>query len=596
MKTNKRATPKLTWNLGLLYKNPKDPQIEKDMQEIERVNELFAKKYLKKDFTKSSQVLLQALLDYEKLTEINSGSAWRYFALLQDINSEDTFANAMVTKIEQRMTLARNKTTFFLLRVGQISKNLQKKFLTDPKLKPFHYALKQIFSQSEYYLSESSEQMLNLLSQTSYDMWVDGQRKVLSQKTVFHNKQHIPLSQARSIMSELPKKQRIILDQKIITVLKEQAPFAEAEINAVVNYKKITDELRGYHDATEATRRAHQLDKKTLDALVDTVTKHFDIGHKFYRIHAKLLGEKQIGMYDRSVGIGTIKQNFDFQKSVDIVRSGLKKVDSVYVDIFDTFLKNGQIDVYPKIGKQSGAYCWGGGSNTEPTYVLLNHTNNIRSVETLAHEMGHAFHSELSKSLPPRYRRYTIATAEVASTFFEQLVSDELLNHLSEKESVYLLHNKIMGDIATIFRQIACYNFEKELHEGIRTHGQLSAREIAMLLQKHLKSYVGPAVQVTQDDGYFFVDWSHIRNFFYVSSYAYGQLISKAMYQIWKQDNSFADKLKQFLSAGGSDTPENIFKSIGIDTSKSSFWESGLAAIEQEVIELEKQCKKLKLI
>jgi oligoendopeptidase F len=588
----KTDTLKLTWNLGLLYKNPKDPQIEQDMQEIEKANNLFAKKYLKIDFIKTPILLAKALGDYEKLSEINSGKAWRYFALMQDIDSNDNYANAMVTKIEQRMTEARNKTAFFILRIGQISASQHKKFLTHKDLKPFKYQLEQIFLQSKYYLSEPEEQMLNLLSQTSYDMWVDGQRKVLSQKTVRYKNTDIPLAQARSLISELPKKQRVVLDQKITQVLKDQAPFAEAEINAIFNYKKITDEMRGYKSPTDATRFAHQLDEKTLDTLVNTVTKHFSIAHRFYKIHAKLLGEKKIGMYDRSVTIGNIKSQFDYTTAVDIVRSACNKVDKKYVEIFDTFLKNGQIDVYPKIGKQSGAYCWGGGSIHEP-YVLLNHTDNLRNVETLAHEMGHAFHSELSKILPPRYRRYTTATAEVASTFFEQLVSDELLKRVSVQESMYLLHSRILGDVSTVFRQIACYNFEKELHEKIRTHGQLSVQEIAKLLQKHLKSYLGPAVEVTEDDGYFFVDWSHIRNFFYVSSYAYGQLISKAMYQNWKQDVSFSEKLHQFLSAGGSDTPENIFKSIGIDTSKASFWESGLRAIEQEVVELEKMVKKL---
>jgi oligoendopeptidase F len=107
-------------------------------------------------------------------------------------------------------------------------------------------------------------------------------------------------------------------------------------------------------------------------------------------------------------------------------------------------------------------------------------------------------------------------------------------------------------------------------------------------MAKHLKSYMGPVVDVSDDDGYFYVYWSHIRRFFYVYSYAYGQLISKALYEKWKEDSSYADKIKQFLRAGESMSPEDIFKSIGIDTSKLGFFEAGLKSIEKDIARLEK--------
>jgi oligoendopeptidase F len=127
-----------------------------------------------------------------------------------------------------------------------------------------------------------------------------------------------------------------------------------------------------------------------------------------------------------------------------------------------------------------------------------------------------------------------------------------------------------------------------ELHEQIRKNGQVSKEDIAKLMTKHLKSYLGESVEVTDKDGYFYVLWSHIRRFFYVYTYAYGQIISRALYEKWKEDPSYAKKIKQFLSAGGSMSPEDIFKMIGIDTSKSSFFEAGLKGIEKDIAKLEK--------
>jgi oligoendopeptidase F len=253
------------------------------------------------------------------------------------------------------------------------------------------------------------------------------------------------------------------------------------------------------------------------------------------------------------------------------------------------YLNNGQIDVFPRLNKRSGAYCWGHPSL--PTFVLLNNVPSFDSVSTLAHEMGHAIHTELSKKQSIFYERYSTAAAEVASTLFENFVFDEVMTSLSPKERIIALHDHIADDMGTIFRQIAFFNFEMELHQMIRAEGFVGSEKIAKLMNKHLQSYIGPEFKLDPDDGLFWIRLSHIRSYFYVYTYAYGQLISKALYTKYQQDNRFIEKINQFLSAGGSDTPEHIFKSIGVDTTKPDFWKLGLESIERDITNLEKECK-----
>jgi oligoendopeptidase F len=589
----KESKYKTEWNLGLLYKNEKDPQIEKDVVATEKAISAFERKYKGKDFTSTAKKLTVALKDFESLKEATVQKPWRYFALKSDLNSDDSVASAAATRLEQRLSNASNKITFFTLTVGKIEKKKQKEYLNDTQLAPFKYSLERIFNRAEHTLSEKEEQLENLLSQTSYGMWVDGQQRVLSQQTVRFNNEDIPLPKALSILADLPARQRHELDNKISEVLKANSPFAEAEINAIFNYKKIMDELRGYKKPYSATVLGYENDEKTIESLVNLVTRYFSLSNRFYTMHAKLLGEKTVTMADRNTKIGKIDKKFDFDSSVKIVKDAFSRVGPEYAAVLDSFLEDGQIDVFPKKGKKGGAYCWGMG--TLPTVVLLNHTDDVRSVETLAHEMGHAIHTEYSKKQPPRYRQYSTATAEVASTFFEQLVTEELEKTLSEEEKIILLHNKILGDVSTIFRQIACFNFELELHNKIRSEGEVSRENIAKLLQKNLAAYVGKSVSVTADDGYFFVNWSHIRRFFYVYSYAYGQLVSRALYENWKKDHSYSEKIKQFLSAGRSMSPKDIFKSIGINTNEA-FFESGLKGIEADIKKLERLAKKYKKI
>ncbi|HAO64685.1 TPA: hypothetical protein DCQ44_01755 [Candidatus Taylorbacteria bacterium] len=316
------------------------------------------------------------------------------------------------------------------------------------------------------------------------------------------------------------------------------------------------------------------------------MTRHFPIFHRFYALKAKLLKMKMLTYADRSAKIGKTTSKYDFKKSVDVLSRAFASADPEFETILKRFVANGQVDVYSKKGKTGGAYC--SSSTGLPTYVLLNHVDSVGSVMTFGHEMGHAINSELSKKQTPLYENYTISVAEVASTLFENFVFEEIFKTLSEKEKIIALHDRIQDDISTIFRQIACFNFETELHRTIRLKGSLSKEEIGALLNKHMSAYLGPKFKLTELDGYFFVSWSHLRRFFYVYSYGYGQLISKALYKKYQEDKTYVSEIKKFLSTGGSKSPEDTFKDIGIDTSKPDFFVSGLKSIEEDIKRLEK--------
>lgn len=584
---------KTEWNLGLLYNNDKDPQIEKDIKKLELASTTFEKKYKDKDFTSTTKKFLEALREYEKLVGLNDGKALIYFILAKNTHTNDIEIAAKESLINQRLQKISNKIIFFEITIAKIPKERQGKYLNDLSLKHFSYFLKKVFDNAKYLLSEKEEKLLYLLYQTSKSMWVDANKKLLGEQTVSFKKKLIPLSEAVEIVRELPKEERRKLKRDINETLKSISFLAEGEINAVVNFKKVTDEERGYKNPFTSTILGYENDEREVLALVKSVEKHFSLSRRYYKLQAKLLGEQKITPADLYVKIGEIKKKFNFESAASITKDAFKKFGPEYADILDRYLTNGQIDVFPRKGKRSGGYCV---SNAElPTFVLLNHVENIRSVGVLAHEMGHSFHSELSRKNTPLYRDYTTSVAEVASTFFEQFVSDELDKYLSDEEKMILLHENIGNDIAGIMRQIACFNFEVELHERIRKEGRLSKEEMARIMNKHMSSYMGDAVEMAEEEGYIFVSWSHIRTYFYVYSYAYGYLVSKSLYQNWKKDNSYKKKIEQFLSAGGSMSPKDIFKSIGINTNEA-FFEAGLKGIEADIDKLEKLAKKYKKI
>ncbi len=590
----KKSTLKTEWDLTLLYKSISDPQIDADVQAIEKACADFSKKYSKNNtYTTDKVLLLKALKDYEKtLAIVGSSKPYSYPALMRDVDSANTKAQAKMNQVLNEVTKSMNNMVFFPLALGKIDTSIQKSVNADSNFKKYNYFLNSLWKKAKYQLSEDVEKVLALKSMPAHQMWVDTQAKLLSLQTIPYKKKQITLSMASVLIPELPKQERIALHKLVRAKLKEISFLAEAELNAIVADKKISDDLRGLTKPYSATILEFQNDEKTIESLVKAVTNNFPIAHRYLKLRAKVLGYKKLHPTDMGVPIGKIKSKFTYEKSVAIIRNTLSKISPQYEQIFNDFVTDGRIDVYSKKGKRDGGYCWSG--YNIPTYILLNWSESMRSITTLGHEMGHAIHGELSKTQPILYKSHTTSVAEVASTLFENFIFDEVIKELPEKEKIIAIFDRISDAVNTIFPQVALFNFETELHNNINSTGAMSAKDMAILMNKHMSAYTGNICEFEEDDGYKFVRWSHIRYFFYTSSYAFGQLVSTALYNKYKQDPAYIEKINQFMKAGESDTPENIFKAIGIDTTKPEFFVDALKSIEQDIIELEKMVEKKK--
>ena len=588
MAKSKKIAMRTEWNLALFYSSLKDPQIEKDMRRIEKAYEIFEKKYRNTTrYLHNDTALKNVLDDYEALyRETDGARPIMYVAYRKELQADDHESEARMRVFENRLIKASNRIQFFELVLGSIPKNKQKEFLASKKLTPYHRYLESVFEAAKYMLSEKEEAILSLKSTTSRSMWISGVEASTSARMVQYKKEPIPVNKALNMVSALrTQKERTTLWGGVLDTLEQTSDFAESEINALFTDKKINDELRGFKEPYDATVFGYENNPKTVEDLVSVVTKGFPVSHRFFSIKKKLLGLQTMHYEDRNVSIGKIKKKFSFTDSVHIVREAYASLHPAYADILDTYLTRGQIDVYPKKGKSGGAFC--SSSYANPTMVLLNHVDEPRSLMTIAHEMGHAIHAERAKTQPPLYQGHSTSVAETASTFFEGVLFDYLLREMSPKEKLVLLHDRIQDDIATIQRQIAFFNFELALHRKIRKEGWVPKKDIMHMLNTEMEAYLGRAVTMKERDGLFFVAVGHFRNPFYVYSYAYGQLISKALLREVRKDASYIEKIDQFLSAGNSKKPEQIFADIGITVGPKLFAD-GLLALSEDIDEFER--------
>ena len=377
----------------------------------------------------------------------------------------------------------------------------------------------------------------------------------------------------------------------IKSILQIHTKVAEKEINSFLENKGINDKLRGYERPDSSRHLGEGIETKAVDTLIETVTKNFKISHDFYSFKAKLLKVQSFDYWNRGIEYGKLSISYTYEQGVSIVSEALSRISPEFVSIFHDYVQNGQIDVYPKKGKTGGAFS--SSSYVHSGVIMLNYTGGFREVTTLAHEMGHAIHGIKARRENPLNYDHPMCTAEVASTFCEDFVIDEMYAKATDSEKLSIMVGQLEDKVGTIFRQIAAYNFEKELHETFRVKGYLPNAEIGKIFNKHMKSYLGPNVHLDEHSGKGWMYWGHFRNPFYVYSYSMALLVAQFARKRFKQDPVYLEKINEFYSTGSSLTPAQIFANLGLDVYDQNRWQEGIDEVKKLLSDAKKLAKKL---
>lgn len=326
---------------------------------------------------------------------------------------------------------------------------------------------------------------------------------------------------------------------------------------------------RKYPSALEMSLFGDNIDKEVYTNLIDTIHESLPLLHRYMKLRKRLLKVDELHMYDL---FAPLVEEFDmkitYEQAKDTVRDSLKPLGDQYLQVLQEGFDKKWIDVYENEGKRSGAYSWGA-YGTHP-YVLLNHKDNLNSMFTLAHEMGHAMHSYLSDTNQEyRYAQYTIFLAEVASTLNEALLMDYLLKKSTDpKEKMYLLTYYADQFRTTVFRQTMFAEFEKLIHERAEAGESLTPQDFSRIYYDLNKKYHGDGMVVDQDIEMEWARIPHFYNSFYVYKYATGfSAATSFSKQILEEGQPAVDRYLGFLKSGGNDFSINILKKAGVDMS-----------------------------
>lgn len=362
-----------------------------------------------------------------------------------------------------------------------------------------------------------------------------------------------------------------------------------AAFAANVKQSRFFAQMRRYASSRAMALDGGNIPESVYDGLIEAVHAKLPAMYRYVRLRKRALKLSQLHMYDLYVPlVEGSNRKIPFAEAKELVKKGLAVLGEEYGAILEEGFSHRWIDVYENQGKRSGAYSWGA-YGTHP-YVLLNYTENLNNVFTLAHEMGHAIHSYYSDQTQPYpYAGYRIFVAEVASTCNEALLIRYLIDHAADdQERAYLINYFLDQFKGTVYRQTMFAEFEQEAH---RREAQGEALTADLLCDRYYqlnKKYFGEDMEVDQEIA---LEWSRIPHFytpFYVYQYATGFSAAIAISRkILAGEPGAVENYKKFLKGGSSLDPIDLLKLAGVDMTSPQPVRQALETFEAYVEELE---------
>ena len=328
--------------------------------------------------------------------------------------------------------------------------------------------------------------------------------------------------------------------------------------------------------------------------LVSEANRALPTLHRAFKLRARLLGIPDLAYHDLypplTKGAGP---TYPIDKGKTLVLEALAPLGPEYVAGVRQGFDQRWMDTYPRPGKRSGAYSDGSAYDVHP-YVLMNYNDDYEGLTTLAHEWGHAMHSHLANGAQPFPRAdYATFAAEVASTFNEALLLDDLLKHArSDDERLFLLGSYLEGLRLTFFRQTMFAEFELATHEAAERGESLSGARFTKIYGDLLRRYHGSDQGVVRIEPREHLEWAYIPHFyynFYVFQYATSLAASSQLAQeVLAGKPGAKERYLGLLKAGGSRLPHELLKEAGVDLATPAPYRALEARMNWAMDEIEK--------
>jgi oligoendopeptidase F len=579
------------WDLEPLVEGDGPGGVERRLAAALERAQAFAGRYAGKLGELDSAGLREAMGELAAIYDL-VGRAGAYASLRFSTDTADPAIGALMQLAQERGTAIETTLLFFELEWAELADARAEELLSGDGLDFCAHYLRNVRRYREHLLSEPEEKILSEKSLTGAGAWTRLFEELTSAIKVElggDRAEPVALDVALSNLQMADRELRRTSAEAVTAALAPGLRTRAFLFNTLLADKGIDDRLRSYPHWLAARNLANEASDESVRALIEAVRGRYEIPRRWYRLKARLLGVERLADYDRMASVTEDEVSFPFSQAREIVLDCYSSFSPELGDVARAFFDEQRIDAPVRPAKRGGAFCASAVPSVEP-YVLLNYTSRRRDVLTLAHELGHGVHFSLAARQGIFHQGTPLTLAETASVFGETIVFERLLAADSSPASrLALLAENLEDTIATVFRQVAMNRFEDLVHTARREEGELSVERFGELWSESQEELLGDSVELT--DGYRSW-WSYIPHFIgspgYVYAYAYGQLLALSVYERYEQTGAeLVPKYLELLAAGGSKSPEELGRLVGIDLADPGFWESGLDLVERQLQQAE---------
>jgi oligoendopeptidase F len=572
------------WDLGLLYV-PGSPELERDLAALRSKKEAFqAYRELLRERQPSLAEFGAMTRELEALRVLESNlEGWADLRFSQDTAHEE--ALAFLAQVREESAELEAAVLFYEIWWKELEPAAAERYLAS--LPEFDYYLRQARALLEHTLSEPEERIVALKNPNGREALVtlyssytnrytfdssfvpggDGQ-PLNREELAVHFRSHLPEVRAKAY-------------QELLRVYGQDGPFLAQIYQALVrDWRQENVRLRGYGSPALVRHKANDLPESVVASLLRVCQSRGPaVFGRYFQKKAQALGQARLRRYDLYAPLFEDKGRWEFGEAMDLVRDSFSSFAPQLAQLAGNVAESRHLDAALRPNKASGAFCASLAPGQIP-WVLMSFKGRTQDLFTLAHELGHAAHSQLAREQNIFQFHASLPLAETASTFGEMLLAKRLLQDAGPQEKEALLFHLMDDAYATVGRQAFFALFETQAHELINQGAP--ARALAEAYLENLKTQFGQAVEVAPE---FSWEWVAIPHFyfapFYVYAYSFGQLLVYSLWRVYEKEGpDLAQRLMTLLARGGSGSPLDLVAEAGLGPLDDDFWAGGFEVIE----------------
>jgi oligoendopeptidase F len=541
----------------------------------------------------SPEVPQEAFLEAIHLLEAISRLANRIaeFAYLSfSADTQDQVIQAFQSDIESRMAIIANRTLFFSLWWKSLDDTAAERLMI--RSGDYRYWLEEMRHFKPHTLTEPEEKIINIKDVTG-SMAIVNLYNTLTNRYVYH-------VEVDGVKKELTRGELMVLVrshdptlrgaayQELYRVYGQDGTILGQMYQTLVrDWHNESLDMRHFANPLAVRNLANDIPDDVVDTLLGVCQDNISVFQRFFHLKARWLGMERLRRYDIYAPVVKTEKKYDFSEAAEMVFDAFQRFEPRVAILARRVLEQKHLDSEVRRGKISGAFCATVAPDITP-WVLVNFQGNPDDVATLAHELGHAIHSQLAAEHSLFTFHSSLPLAETASTFGEIMLVDRLLAAESDPSvRQTLLFRQVDDAYATVMRQAQFAIFERQAHDLVQQGATVD--ELSSVYLENLRNQFGDSVEVSDEFRWEWVSIPHIYHTpFYVYAYTFGQLLVLALYQQYKvEGEAFKPRYLSLLAAGGSKSPDIILSEAGVNMHSASFWQGGFDVIRGLIEQLE---------